>query len=115
MPHCIIEYTRDLEPAVDIRSLVNAAFESIEKTELFNRSAIKSRAIPLDYFKSGLDRDDYIHITVKILPGRNAEQKKLLTQSVMDGISAIVGGTKSLSVEVVDLDGDSYNKRVNEA
>jgi len=114
MPHCIIEYTRNLEPALDIQQLVNVAFESIEKTDIFNRSAIKTRAIPLDYFKSGLDRDDYIHITVKILPGRTTEQKKILTQSVIDGISAIVGRTKSLSVEVVDLDGDSYNKRISE-
>jgi 5-carboxymethyl-2-hydroxymuconate isomerase len=113
MPHCIIEYTRDIEPALDIQKMVNIAFESIEKTGLFNTSAIKSRAIPLDYFKSGLDRDDFIHVTVKILPGRTSEQKKYLTQSVIDGVSAVVGRTKSLSVEVVDLDGESYNKVVS--
>ncbi|MDG1858498.1 MAG: 5-carboxymethyl-2-hydroxymuconate Delta-isomerase [Emcibacteraceae bacterium] len=113
MPHCIIEFTRDLENAIDMNRLVDVAFESIEKTDLFNRSAIKCRAIPLDYFKSGLERDDYIHITVKILPGRTTEQKQLLTQSVIDEVSKIVGRIQSLSVEVVDLHGESYNKIIN--
>lgn len=112
MPHCIIEYTSELEPALDIKKLVNVTFDGIEKTGIFDPTAIKVRATKLDYYKSGLDRDDFIHLTVKILPGRTDEQKKLLTETILDSVSAIVGNTKSTSVEVVDLHGPSYNKRL---
>lgn len=112
MPHCIIEYTSELEPALDIKRLVINAFDGIEQSGLFDPTAIKVRATKLDYYKSGLDRNDFIHLTVKILPGRTDEQKKLLTEKILEKVTPIVGNTKSTSVEVVDLHGPSYNKRL---
>lgn len=112
MPHCIIEYTSELEPALDIRGLVNMSFAGIEETGLFDPTAIKVRATKVEYYKSGLDRDDFIHLTVKILPGRTDEQKQIITESVLAKVAPIVGNTKCTSVEVVDLHGPSYNKRI---
>ena len=112
MPHCIIEYTSELEPALDVRGLINLSFEGIDQTGLFDPTAIKVRATKLDYYKSGLDRDDFIHMTVKILPGRTDDQKKLISESILEKVEKIVGNTKSTSVEIVDLHGPSYNKRL---
>lgn len=114
MPHCIIEYTRDLEKTVDIKNLVDVAFESIYQSGLFKRTVIKARAYPVDYYKSGLEGDDHIHLTVKILPGRTDEQKKALTDIIIENLEPIVGNVKSTSVEVVDLHGPSYNKILSE-
>lgn len=112
MPHCIIEYTSELEPELDIKRLVDVVFDGIEQSGLFDTTAIKVRANKLNYYKSGLDRNDFIHLTVKILPGRTDQQKLLLTESILNKIEQVVGNTKSTSIEVVDLHRPSYNKRL---
>jgi len=112
MPHCIIEYTSDVEKDVDIKNLIDVAYDSLVESELFNNSAIKARARRIELFRSGLDRNDYIHITLRILPGRSDEQKSLASTIMLKNISPLVKSVKSLSVEVVDLHGPSYAKRL---
>lgn len=114
MPHCIIEYTRDRENKVDVANLVNTAFDAIDSSGLFASTAIKVRAIPLDHYKSGLDSDDFIHLTIKILPGRTDQMKKDLSAIVLKNIKPLVADTKSTSVEIVDLHGESYDKYIRE-
>ena len=112
MPHCIIEYTSEIERFLDLKRLVDVTFDGIEQSGLFDKTAIKVRANKLDYYKSGLDRDDFIHLTIKILPGRTDRQKWLLTDNILDKIEQVVGNTKSTTIEVVDLHKPSYNKRL---
>ena len=114
MPHCIIEYTKELETRININELMNAAFESVASSGLFNNTAIKARAIAIDQYKSGLERNDYIHITVRILSGRTAEQKKYLSETVMNGVKPFIGNTKSTTIEIVDMDKDSYAKHIDD-
>jgi len=79
MPHCVIEYTKNLSPEVDVDNMVDVTFETIVQAEIFNKSAIKVRAISYDHYKSGLTKDYFIHITIRILPGRTPEQKSTLS------------------------------------
>ncbi len=112
MPHCIIEYTRNIEKDIDLDKLIDVAFESVDQSGLFDRTAIKARAIGYDHFKSGQDRNDYIHISVKILAGRTTEQKKQLSDHMIKVIHPHIGNTKSLTVEIIDMDADSYGKLI---
>ncbi|MBT5185969.1 MAG: 5-carboxymethyl-2-hydroxymuconate Delta-isomerase [Kordiimonadaceae bacterium] len=114
MPHCVIEYTNNLSAEVDINNMVDVAFETIVQAGLFNQTAIKARAISYDHYKSGLSKDDYIHITIRILPGRTPKQKSTLSALMLGNIGAITPNTTSISIEIVDLDGDCYEKRVLE-
>ncbi len=114
MPHCVIEYTRDIENDVDIKKLMEIAFDAVNGSGLFDRTAIKARAIGYDNFMSGQDRDDYIHISVKILSGRTAEQKKMLSGHVIEKLTPHVGKTKSLTVDIIDMDIDSYAKYIQD-
>ena len=45
-------------------------------------------------------------------PGRTAEQKSKLSGFVLDELKRVITHDCSLSVEVVDIDGDSYAKVV---
>ena len=76
MPHCIIEYTRGVENEIKISKLVDVAYEGVVNSGIFNSNAIKVRAIPFEFYKSGLKPNDYIHIKLRILSGRTIEQKK---------------------------------------
>lgn len=112
MPHCIISYTRDIEQDINIKSLLDVAFGAVESTGLFDRASIKARAIGYDIYKSGQNRDDYIHIDLKILSGRTAEQKKALSDHMMNAISPHIGRTKSLTIDIIDMDKASYGKLI---
>ena len=114
MPHCVIEYTRNVEAELDIAELLGIAFEGVVSCGHFNREAIKARAIPFDVYKSGLSRDDYIHVKLRILSGRTPEQKKQISDHMIKHLSTHVGLTKSLTVEIIDMDIDSYGKRIAE-
>jgi 5-carboxymethyl-2-hydroxymuconate isomerase len=114
MPHCIVTYTRDVEKDIDIKSLLDVAFDAVESAGLFERASIKARAMRYDIFKSGQSRDDYIHIDLKILSGRTGEQKKALSDHLMNCISPHIGRTKSLTIDIIDMDKVSYGKLIAE-
>lgn len=112
MPHCIIEYTRDVEDKVDIKNLLDVAFDAVDGSGFFDKAAIKGRAIGFDIYKSGQDRDDYIHVKLRILSGRTTDQKKQLSKHILNALVPHVGDTKSLSVEIIDMDIESYVKKI---
>tara|TARA_R110002096_G_scaffold416576_3_gene619641 strand:+ start:79721 stop:80068 length:348 start_codon:yes stop_codon:yes gene_type:complete len=114
VPHCVIEYTRNIEAEINISDLLGVAFEGVASCGHFNREAIKARAIPFDIYKSGLDRDDYIHLKLRILSGRTPEQKKQISDHMIEQLIAHVGRTKSLTVEIIDMDIGSYGKYIAE-
>ena len=114
MPHCVIEYTRSIEAEINISDLLGVAFESVASSGHFNREAIKARAMPFDIYKSGLDRDEYIHVKLRILSGRTPQQKKQISDHMIEHLSTHVGRTKSLTVEIIDMDIGSYGKYIAE-
>ena len=111
MPHLIIEYAAPLAQGVDMQALVEAAFVGAEATALFTPAAIKARAHPVDDYWIGGGKNPFVHINAKILPGRTTAQKKALSQSVFDAVSALLPADVALSVEINDLDADVYTKR----
>ncbi|MFT6284282.1 MAG: 5-carboxymethyl-2-hydroxymuconate isomerase [Arenicella sp.] len=79
MPHCIIEYSKSLEYNVPINDLVSAVHGSVFASGLFEESSIKTRSIEFTHHQTGLSDTPFIHITLKILQGRDHQQKKDLT------------------------------------
>ncbi|KLN59960.1 hypothetical protein WH96_14705 [Kiloniella spongiae] len=109
MPHCIVEYAAPLQNQINVSSLVDDLFSGMVDTGLFDPTTIKVRAVPSDHFKTGSDKQLYIHTTVKLLPGRSSQQKETLGQALMDIKAQALAGAAMLSVEVVDLS-DAYFK-----
>lgn len=112
MPHCIVSYTRDVEQNINIKTLLDVAFDAVASSGLFDRAAIKARATGFDIFRSGQSRNDYIHIDLKILSGRTSEQKKTLSDQIIKAVSPHIGRTKSLTVDIIDMDIAAYGKLI---
>jgi len=89
---------------------VRVVHSSVFASGLFEEASINSRAIEFAYYQTGLSDTSFIHITLKILQGRNHQQKKDLTKLVLDKISEIIARPLSLSVEVMDVEKVSYKK-----
>jgi 5-carboxymethyl-2-hydroxymuconate isomerase len=114
MPHCIIEYSKNIEQSVSIKRLVGAVHSYVFLSGLFEESSIKTRAIEYTYFQTGQSDMPFIHITLKILHGRDHQQKKDLSTLVLDKLKNDIQPPISISVEVSDIEKVSYKKFVSE-
>ena len=110
MPHCIVEHSANLNG----QALVNIVHQGALTSGLFQAqgSDIKVRAIAYSDFKTGSVDIGFVHVTMRILSGRNDEQKTMLTQQVLTQLQTLVKMDCSLSVEVVDINRETYSKVV---
>ncbi|MGF1754062.1 5-carboxymethyl-2-hydroxymuconate isomerase [Vibrio makurazakiensis] len=110
MPHCIIEHSSSIESADLNQKVFLGALES----NLFEPDGgdIKVRSIAYENYQTGTVKEDFIHVTLRILSGRNDEDKLLLSNSVMFQLISVPLVGASLTVEVVDIDRNSYSKQV---
>ncbi|WP_394147901.1 5-carboxymethyl-2-hydroxymuconate Delta-isomerase [Shewanella atlantica] len=113
MPHCIIEYSAPLADKIDIKHLIQRVHHGAIDAELFERSAIKTRAIRCEDYQVGDNHlGSFIHITIKIMPGRTDEQKNHLLTTVYDSIAAETSCVCSLTLEVIDINAKAYAKHL---
>lgn len=110
MPHMVISYAKPLETQVDIAEIVKTVWHCAEKTGLFDASAIKARALPVEHFLNANTERPFVHVDAKLFEGRTTEQKQELTKSIFEGLEAILPEGTSISVEAVDMDKASYIK-----
>lgn len=110
MPHCVIEHS----DKIDGSSLISSVHKGALESNLFESegSDIKVRAVPYSNFKTGNVNIGFIHVTLKILSGRNIDQKTNLSQLVLGQLQMLQITNCSISVEVLDIDRTSYAKAI---
>ncbi|MCJ8319284.1 MAG: 5-carboxymethyl-2-hydroxymuconate Delta-isomerase [Colwellia sp.] len=112
MPHCLIEYAKTLTTEVSPEQLIESVYLGTLNSGLFSGDDIKTRIIPFDHFTSGTIKQNFIHVTLKILNGRSIEQQKGLSQAVLDELNRLPLTDISLTVEVVEIQKACYSKTV---
>lgn len=112
MPHCIVEYAKDLETQIDITELITTAHFSVFSSGLFEEDDIKTRLIPCEFYRTGTTEKPFIHITLRILSGRTAEQKANLTDVLLDHIASMFHSDICISVEIEEINQACYRKYV---
>jgi 5-carboxymethyl-2-hydroxymuconate isomerase len=111
MPHVIVEYSANLESAIDVRQLLRNVHEAVLASGVFEVGAVRTRATrhELAIVADG-DRDNgFVHVEVRMAPGREAAARKSLANAIL---SALAADTRELyartglglSVEVRELD-----------
>ena len=114
MPHCSIEFSKELEEEIAPQFLINSAHQGALESGLFEESHIKSRAIAYDNYKTGISDLRFIHITARILSGRNLPQKANLSKSILAEFETLLLDRKltsiSITVEICDLQREAYSK-----
>ena len=112
MPHCIIEYANPVAATTSPANIIAAVHNGAVNSELFNEKDIKTRALGYDHYQVGTEQTDFIHVNAKILSGRNAEQKKQLSDAIIQALAGLGLEKVSLTVEVIDMDREIYGKLV---
>ncbi len=117
MPHIVIEYTPNLTNLPFDKMLSAVTRRLAESREVQDEADLKARVVCADHFRVGLadSRRGFIHVTIRIMSGRNEQAKQDFSQRVADGMLEHMPKfdeemTVHLSVEVVDIDRASYRK-----
>ncbi|MBL1260777.1 MAG: 5-carboxymethyl-2-hydroxymuconate Delta-isomerase [Thiotrichaceae bacterium] len=112
MPHFIIEYSEMIATEVQIPALLDAVHAAALSSELFPESHIKTRVIPVKFYRVGGGGHSFIHAQLRMKFGRSDAQKRALSHSVLAAIKNQRWPADVVTVEVVDMDVASYAKYI---
>ncbi|WP_415902108.1 5-carboxymethyl-2-hydroxymuconate Delta-isomerase [Neptuniibacter sp. QD29_5] len=112
MPHLIIEYSKQIEDKVEITTVMEKVFQGAIAANLFAEKDIKVRAHAYEQHMNGAGLNGFIHVSSRILSGRNTEQKTQLTEAVLNELKTLGLKDLSITVEVLDIDRNSYAKHI---
>jgi 5-carboxymethyl-2-hydroxymuconate isomerase len=111
MPHIVIEHSTDGHAAFDVTELMQALHDAAAATGVMQAADIKVRAMSYsDYLVAG-KRDGFC-VSVYMLEGRTPEQKVALSEALRAIAAQLLPQTKSLSVDIRDMDAVAYKKRL---
>ncbi|MCK0102214.1 5-carboxymethyl-2-hydroxymuconate Delta-isomerase [Pseudohalocynthiibacter sp. F2068] len=113
MPHIVVEYSATLDQSHDMQALCEKLFKVACDNGIFpDTGAVKVRALPCPYVYIGQEPQSFAHATVRLLSGRDTESKARLTNLILKALDATLPDVGSLTVDIKDIDRETYAKRV---
>lgn len=84
MPHLVIDYSGNLEDAVDIARFCAAMHGAMVETGLFEQGGIRVRALRVDHYvvADADPRNGYIHMALRVGSGRSLEERKRAGETI---------------------------------
>ena len=88
MPHLNIEYSANLDQALDIQALVDRIHETALETGIFPLGGVRTRAEPRNHYRIANGNPDagYIHMIVRIGSGRDAETRRAAGNKIFEAL-----------------------------
>lgn len=100
MPHIIAEISKNLAEQIDIDHMLNAMHNALANQNGIAIERIKTRAILLDHYLVGANASNtsqnMLHITLKILEGRDIATKKSYGQAVYNAAQDSLNASKKI-------------------
>lgn len=119
MPHIIVEHSIEISKPKIATLLLNLNQNTAKNAGNFDISQCKSRAVYCQNFiiADGDLAQDFIHISVRIMSGRNAEIRKNLAENLLKITTDFIKDNLSdnliaLSVDVAEMEKEIYQKTV---
>ena len=113
MPHLIIDYSANLETALDMAALCDRLRVVATGLDAFPAAGVRVRAIAAQHYSiaDGNPAHGYIDISVRLRAGRAAQVKEHAVQTLFDAARAFVAPVMqhqpiALSMEMRDIDPD---------
>mgnify|MGYP001185555523 CR=1 FL=1 len=110
MAHAIIEYSSNLEDKVDLEHLVDQIHDACIKTGVFPLTGMRTRTARRDTYKiaDGNLEACFIHLQLKIGPGREDSIKKKAMEDIFGSLCSYVKplydtSPVALSIEILEL------------
>ena len=110
MPHAIVEYSANLEEKLDLDGLIDAVHEACIGTGVFPLTGMRTRGARRDHYKISNGKIDacFIHLQLKLGPGREEDVKKQAMEHVFGALQDYVQplmdkSPVALSIEIFEL------------
>jgi len=110
MAHAIIEYSSNLEDKVDLEGLVDQIHDACIETGVFPLTGMRTRTARRDTYKiaDGNLEACFIHLQLKIGPGREDSIKKKAMEDIFGSLCSYVKplydtSPVALSIEILEL------------
>ena len=89
MPHIIIEYSDNIEKKIKIKTLIEKVHTTAVDTGIFPLGGLRIRAAKRADYKvaDGHPSNGFIHIELKIGPGRNNKAKALALKQIFSTVA----------------------------
>ena len=110
MPHCLIEYSKDLEAQLLPEDLMKTVYHAAIDSGLFEAKDIKVRLLSFSKFLPIDGKTAFIHVTLRLLSGRHVETRRALSQQVFDRIQALGLRGLAMTVDIVEIARETYTK-----
>lgn len=111
MPHLIVEYSANLEPALDMAGLVQALHEAALETGVFPIGGMRTRAERRDIYRiaDGHADNAFIHVQARIGAGRPDEVRQRAAEHIFDRLKLetadiFAARPLGLTFEIVEID-----------
>jgi 5-carboxymethyl-2-hydroxymuconate isomerase len=111
MPHFIIDCSENIIQQKSPDEIMQAVYDVAEATGLFAPNDIKVRLRPYQYFKLGVGKKDFIHISGNIMEGRSAEQRANLSRKVIERLSEMFPDISILSINIGEFEQATYSNK----
>ncbi len=110
MAHAIIEYSANLEEKIDLDGLIGAVHDACLTSGVFPLTGMRTRGARRDHYKIANGKLDagFIHLQLKLGPGRDEEVKKKAMEDVFEALRDFVQplmdtSPLALSIEIFEL------------
>lgn len=120
MPHLIVEYSGNLEPELDVPSLVRTVHDAAIATGVFLLGGIRTRAQRRDVYcvADGNPANRFVHLDVKIAAGRPLEVRKRAGDAIFAAASAALAPIfakhpLAISLEITEINPETSWKQNN--
>ncbi len=120
MPHQTIEYSANLEPALDIAALVRVLHETAAGIDALPIGGLRTRAVAREHYRiaDGHPDNGFINVFLRIAPGRPFEVRQAageeLFRALCDYLEPIYSSSPlAISYEIQELDADLRWKKNN--
>ncbi len=120
MPHFRVEYSRNLEAALDIPALLDRLAEAAAGTGVFPLAGIRCRALPRDLYRvaDGHPDNGFVHVELRVGAGRDVPTLRRAGEAVFAALSDHMAGPLArrpvaLSFEIAEIHPDLNFKAGN--
>jgi len=108
MPHLIFDCNEEIKSKLSFEKIFTNLHIVLSELLPTQISSCKSRVVPYSHYLVGDDENNlFLHLTIKILPGRTTEVKDKAAKKVLEILNRVLieldMSNVSISVEVLDL------------
>lgn len=120
MPHFLVEYSTNIEEALDVPRFFERLIDTAVETGVFELAGIRCRALPRTQYRvaDGHPDNAFLHIQLRIGAGRSVETRKAAGEAIFAALNDYLAGLFAdrplmLSFEIAEIHPDLNFKKSN--